>query len=121
MPIEEMASRGSDVLRYGPLKPVGLCDPTTGRRPYAAIQLRSENCGKTMWNMVGMQTRMTHREQLRIFRSLPGMHSAEFVRLGSVHRNTFIQSPRCLAPTLEMRNHPGLFFQWTDHRSRRIR
>ncbi len=110
MPIEEMAKRGDDVLRYGPLKPVGLRDPATGRRPYAALQLRTENREKTMWNMVGMQTRMTHAAQLQVFRKLPGLAAADFVRLGSVHRNTFIQSPRCLGPALEMRQHPGLFF-----------
>lgn len=110
MPIEDMALRGPDVLRYGPLKPVGLRDPSTGSRPYAVLQMRSENRERSMWNMVGMQTRMKHGEQVRIFRTLPGLENAEFVRLGSVHRNTFIQSPRCLDSSLQCRDHPGLFF-----------
>lgn len=110
MPIEDMAARGPEVLRYGPLKPVGLQDPRTGKRPYAALQLRTEDKACSMWNLVGMQTRMKHHEQIKIFRRLPGFENAEFARLGSVHRNTFIQSPKLLYPTLEMREHPGLFF-----------
>ena len=92
------------------MKPVGLRDPHTGERPWAVLQLRAENAAGTMWNMVGMQTRMKHHEQQRIFRMLPGLENAEFARFGSVHRNTFIQSPRCLNPSLEARAHPGLFF-----------
>jgi len=110
MPIEDMAIRGPDVLRYGPLKPVGLEDPKTGRRPYAVMQLRAEDKAQSMWNLVGMQTRMKQAEQLRIFKTLPGLENAEFVRLGSVHRNTFIQSPKLLDSSLEMRKFPGLFF-----------
>ncbi|NMC62691.1 MAG: methylenetetrahydrofolate--tRNA-(uracil(54)-C(5))-methyltransferase (FADH(2)-oxidizing) TrmFO, partial [SAR324 cluster bacterium] len=110
MPIEDMAIRGTDVLRYGPLKPVGLVCPKTGKCPYAVLQLRAEDKAQSMWNLVGMQTRMKQAEQRRIFRKLPGLENAEFVRLGSVHRNTFIQSPKLLSPSLEMRQFPGLFF-----------
>ena len=110
MPIEDMVARGPDVLAFGPLKPAGLIDPKTGKRPFAVVQLRQDDkCGK-LWSMVGMQTRMKHDEQRRIFRSLPGLKNAEFVRLGSVHRNTFINSPKCLNSTLEFRSQPGLFF-----------
>ncbi len=110
MPIEEMAARGKDTLLFGPLKPVGLRDPKTGERPYAVIQLRQDDKQGQLWSMVGMQTRLKHPEQLRIFRSLPGLENAEFVRLGSVHRNSFIESPKCLEATLEFRERPGLFF-----------
>lgn len=110
MPIEEMVSRGVDTLRFGPMKPVGLEDPRTGRRPFAAVQLRQDDKAGKLWSMVGFQTKLKHPEQLRIFRTLPGLENAEFVRLGSVHRNTFIDSPKCLHPTLEFRTQPGLFF-----------
>lgn len=110
MPIEEMVERGPNTLLFGPFKPVGLTDPRTGKRPYAVAQLRQDNREGTLWSMVGMQTRLKHPEQLRIFRTLPGLEDAEFVRLGSVHRNTFIDSPRCLEGTLELRSRPGLFF-----------
>ena len=110
MPIEDMATRGEDTLLFGPLKPVGLTDPQTGRRPHAVLQLRQDNTAGTLWNMVGMQTRMKHPDQIRIFRKLPGLQNAEFVRLGSVHRNTFINSPTCLKPTLECKMQSGLFF-----------
>jgi methylenetetrahydrofolate--tRNA-(uracil-5-)-methyltransferase len=110
MPIEDMAARGQDTLLFGPLKPVGLTDPETGKRPYAVVQLRQDDQEGSLWNMVGMQTRMKHPEQQRIFRMLPGLENAEFVRLGSVHRNTFINSPKCLSATLEFRTRPGLFF-----------
>lgn len=110
MPIEDMAARGVDTLRHGPLKPMGLTDPREGRRPYAVIQLRQDNLEGTLWSMVGFQTRMKHPEQLRVFRSIPGLREAEFVRLGSVHRNTFIDSPKCLDATMEYRKMPGLFF-----------
>lgn len=110
MPIEEMASRGADTLRFGPMKPVGLTDPSTGKRPYAVIQLRQDDKEGKRWSMVGFQTRLKHPEQLKIFRALPGLESAEFVRLGSVHRNTFIDAPKCLQATLEHRTHEGLFF-----------
>ncbi len=110
MPIEDVISRGPDTLRFGAFKPVGLKDPKTGREPYAVMQLRMDDKAGTLWSMVGMQTRMRHGEQTRIFRSLSGMQDAEFVRLGSVHRNTFIDSPKCLNATLEFRSVPGLFF-----------
>lgn len=110
MPIEEMIARGPDTLLFGPLKPVGLVDPRTGRSPYAVVQLRQDDKAGTLWSMVGFQTRLKHPEQQRIFRSLPGLENAEFVRLGSVHRNTFIDSPKCLNATLEFRSMPGLFF-----------
>lgn len=110
MPIEDMVARGPDTLRYGPLKPVGLTDPTTNKRPYAVIQLRMDNIEGTLWSMVGFQTRMKHPEQLRIFKSLAGLEEAEFVRLGSVHRNTFINSPTCLDATLAFRKREGIFF-----------
>lgn len=110
MPIEDMVERGPETLRFGPFKPVGLADPRTGQRPYAVAQLRQDNKEASLWSMVGMQTRMKQGEQLRVFRSLPGLEQAEFVRLGSVHRNTFINSPTCLNPTLEFRTTPGLFF-----------
>lgn len=110
MPIEEMVSRGHDTLRFGPMKPVGLEDPATGKRPYAAVQLRQEDREGYRWSMVGFQTRLKHPEQMRIFKTLPGLENAEFVRLGSVHRNTFIDSPRCLLPTLQLRSDPALIF-----------
>lgn len=110
MPIEDMAARGKETLLFGPLKPVGLIDPQTGKRPHAVIQLRQDDREGFLWSMVGLQTRMKHAEQLRVFRSLPGLQRAEFVRLGSVHRNTFINSPRCLKRTLDCREQPGLFF-----------
>ena len=110
MPIEDMAARGMDTIRHGPLKPVGLIDPNTNRRPYAVIQLRQDNSDGTLWNMVGMQTRMKHGEQTRIFKKISALRRAEFVRLGSIHRNTFINSPRILNSTLEMRSHKGVFF-----------
>lgn len=110
MPIEEMVSRGEDTLRFGPMKPVGLEDPATGRRPYAAIQLRQDDKAGKRWSMVGFQTKLKHPEQMRIFRNLPGLERAEFVRLGSVHRNTFLESPKCLDATLQFRAQRGLFF-----------
>ena len=110
MPIEDMVARGPETLRFGPFKPVGLTDPNSGRRPWAVCQLRQDNKEGTLWSMVGMQTRLKHPEQLRIFRTLSGLENAEFVRLGSVHRNTFINSPKCLNATLEFRAKPGLFF-----------
>jgi len=110
MPIEDMVDRGDNTLRFGPLKPVGLTDPRDGSQPYAVIQLRQDDTAGTLWSMVGFQTKMKHPEQVRVFRSIPGLKDAEFVRLGSVHRNTFIDSPRCLNKTLEFRTCPGLFF-----------
>ncbi|MCB0352048.1 MAG: methylenetetrahydrofolate--tRNA-(uracil(54)-C(5))-methyltransferase (FADH(2)-oxidizing) TrmFO [Bdellovibrionales bacterium] len=110
MPIEDMIERGLETLRFGPFKPVGLEHPETGERPYAVCQLRQDDKAGTLWSLVGMQTRMKHPEQLRLFRTLPGLEGAEFVRLGSVHRNTFLNSPACLSPTLEFRAREGLFF-----------
>jgi methylenetetrahydrofolate--tRNA-(uracil-5-)-methyltransferase len=111
LPIEVMAERGPEVLSHGPMKPVGLEDPRTGRRPHAVVQLRREDEAGTAYNMVGFQTRLTWPEQKRIFRSLvPGLAQAEFVRLGQIHRNTFIEAPRVLAPDLSHREHPHLFF-----------
>ncbi len=110
MPIEDMVARGPDTLRHGPMKPMGLRDPSTGKRPWGVVQLRQDNKEATLWSLVGFQTRLKHPEQLRIFRMLPGLEEAEFVRLGTVHRNTFINSPALLHPWLEMRQHPGLYF-----------
>jgi methylenetetrahydrofolate--tRNA-(uracil-5-)-methyltransferase len=109
LPIEVMAERGREVLAHGPLKPVGLEDPRTGRRPHAVVQLRREDVAGTAWNLVGFQTRLTWPEQRRIFRALPGLAGAEFQRLGQVHRNTFVDSPRVLAPDLSVRALPHLF------------
>jgi len=110
MPIEEMARRGPDTLAFGPMRPVGLIDPRTGRRPFAAAQLRQDNHEGTLFNMVGFQTKMTHSEQRRVFRMIPGLEHAEFVRLGSLHRNTFINSPQLLQPTLQLIGRPQTFF-----------
>lgn len=110
MPVEDLALRGINTPRFGPMKPKGLTDPRTDREPYAAIQLRQDDKDGKCWSMVGMQTRMKRHEQDKILRSLPGMQNAEFVRYGSFHRNTFIDSPNCLNATLEFRTNPGLFF-----------
>jgi methylenetetrahydrofolate--tRNA-(uracil-5-)-methyltransferase len=111
LPIEVMAERGPDVLAYGPMKPVGLEDPRTGRRPFAVVQLRREDVAGTAYNLVGFQTRLTWTEQRRIFREyVPGLAGAEFVRLGQIHRNTFLEAPRVLAPDLSARERPHLFF-----------
>jgi methylenetetrahydrofolate--tRNA-(uracil-5-)-methyltransferase len=110
MPIEEMAARGVDTLRFGPMKPVGLIDPATGYEPHAVIQLRAENREKNMYNLVGFQTKLTWPEQRRIFRMIPGLEQAEFVRLGSLHRNTFINSPLLLLPTQQLRSDMRIFF-----------
>lgn len=110
MPIEDMVERGDDTLRYGPLKPVGLTDPRTGKRPHAVVQLRQDDQEGHLWNMVGFQTRMKYGEQLKVIRTLPGLENAEFVRMGSLHRNTFINSPRCLNPSMELRDHNRLYF-----------
>lgn len=96
MPIEILASRGKDTMRFGPLKPVGLTDPRTGRRPYAVIQLRRENQEGTMYNIVGFQTNLKFGEQKRVFSMIPGLEHAEFVRYGVMHRNSFLDSPRLL-------------------------
>jgi len=109
MPIEEMARRGPDTLAFGPMRPVGLIDPRSGQRPYAVVQLRQDNHEATLYNMVGFQTKMTYPEQRRVFRMIPGLAQAEFVRLGSLHRNTFINSPRLLLPSLQLRTRPHTF------------
>ena len=108
LPVEVICSRGEDTLRFGPMKPVGLADPKTGREPYAVVQLRMENREATTYNMVGFQTKLTYAEQLRIFRMIPGMEQAEFVRLGSIHRNTFVCAPELLLPTLEFKARPDI-------------
>ncbi|HVQ08711.1 MAG TPA: methylenetetrahydrofolate--tRNA-(uracil(54)-C(5))-methyltransferase (FADH(2)-oxidizing) TrmFO [Allosphingosinicella sp.] len=103
MPIEVAAARGVDTLRFGPMKPVGLDDPKTGRWPHAVVQLRQDNALATLWNMVGFQTKLKHAEQVRLFRTIPGLEKAEFARLGGLHRNTFINSPRLLDGTLRLK------------------
>jgi methylenetetrahydrofolate--tRNA-(uracil-5-)-methyltransferase len=110
MPIEEMADRGKDTLSFGPMRAVGLRDPRTGKRPYAVVQLRQENREKTLYNLVGFQTKMTYGSQRRVFALIPGLAGAEFVRLGSLHRNTFINAPLHLTPTLQWRRRETLFF-----------
>ena len=110
MPIEVMAARGVDTLRYGPMKPVGLDNPRTGRWPYAVVQLRQDNALGTLWNMVGFQTKLKHAEQVRLFRTIPGLEKAEFARLGGLHRNTFINSPQLLDATLRLKQAPHIRF-----------
>lgn len=110
MPIEVMAGRGRDTLRYGPLRPVGLIDPRTGRRPWANIQLRKENAAGTMYNIVGFQTNLKFGEQKRVFSMIPGLEHAEFVRYGVMHRDTFMDSPRLLSKSLSLKSEPRLFF-----------
>ncbi|MBV8774738.1 MAG: methylenetetrahydrofolate--tRNA-(uracil(54)-C(5))-methyltransferase (FADH(2)-oxidizing) TrmFO [Deltaproteobacteria bacterium] len=109
MPIEEMARRGPRTPAFGPMRPVGLLDPRTGRRPFAVAQLRQDDYLGHLFNLVGFQTKMTHPEQRRVFRTIPGLERAEFVRLGSLHRNTFIDSPRLLQPTLQLKARNDLF------------
>jgi methylenetetrahydrofolate--tRNA-(uracil-5-)-methyltransferase len=108
LPVEVIRSRGDDTLRFGPMKPVGLADPETGLDPYAVVQLRKENREGTTYNMVGFQTKLTYSEQKRIFRLIPGMENAEFARMGSIHRNTFVLSPELLQPTLQFKTRPDL-------------
>ena len=110
MPIEVMAERGVETLRFGPMKPVGLDDPRTGRWPYAVVQLRQDNALGTLWNIVGFQTKLKHAEQVRIFRMIPGLENAEFARLGGLHRNTFIKSPVLLDPVLRLKSRPNVRF-----------
>jgi methylenetetrahydrofolate--tRNA-(uracil-5-)-methyltransferase len=110
MPIEVMAERGIDTLRHGPMKPVGLDDPSTGRWPYAVVQLRQDNALGTLWNMVGFQTKLKYAEQVRIFRTIPGLENAEFARLGGIHRNSFINSPRLLDEQLRLKSKPNIRF-----------
>jgi len=108
LPVEVMLERGVDTLRFGPMKPVGLIDPRTGRESYAVVQLRMENREGTQYNMVGFQTKLTYSEQKRIFRMIPGMEQAEFTRLGSIHRNTFICGPELLLPSLQLKKRPDI-------------
>ncbi len=108
LPVEVMLERGPDTLRFGPMKPVGLIDPRTGREAYAVVQLRMENREGTLYNMVGFQTKLTYAEQKRIFRMIPGMEQAEFTRLGSIHRNTFICGPELLLPSLQLKKRPDI-------------
>jgi methylenetetrahydrofolate--tRNA-(uracil-5-)-methyltransferase len=110
MPIEVAASRGVDTLRYGPMKPVGLDNPKTGRWPYAVVQLRQDNALGTLWNIVGFQTKLKHAEQVRLFRTIPGLEKAEFARLGGLHRNTFINGPRLLDRSLRLEQRPHIRF-----------
>ncbi len=110
LPIEELARRGRDTLRYGPMKPVGLVDPRTGREPYAAVQLRQENLMADAYNMVGFQNHLRFGEQQRVLRLIPGLEQAEFLQFGQIHRNTYIRAPRILQATMQMLERPRLFF-----------
>jgi methylenetetrahydrofolate--tRNA-(uracil-5-)-methyltransferase len=109
LPVEVMCERGKDTLRFGPMKPVGLNHPETGKKAHAVVQLRAENRQESMYNLVGFQTKLTYAEQKRVFRTIPGLERAEFVRLGSIHRNTFICAPELLDNSLQMKKRPGLF------------
>lgn len=110
LPIEILAQRGQDALAFGPMRPIGLIDPHSGRRPFAVLQLRQDNLVGSLYNLVGFQTNLTFSEQKRIFRMIPGLENAEFIRYGQMHRNTYIASPLLLNPTLEFKKRPGLFF-----------
>jgi methylenetetrahydrofolate--tRNA-(uracil-5-)-methyltransferase len=110
LPIEELARRGRETLRFGPMKPMGLVDPRTGRRPYAVVQLRQENLRADSYNLVGFQNHMRFAEQARVFRMIPGLEGGEFLRYGQIHRNTYINAPALLTPTLQMRTRPQVFF-----------
>ena len=110
LPIEELARRGVDTLRYGPMKPVGLRHPRTGREPYAAVQLRQENLMADAYSLVGFQNHLRYGEQARVLRLIPGLQNAEFLQFGQIHRNTYICSPRVLRPTMQMRERPNIFF-----------
>jgi len=110
LPIEELARRGRDTLRFGPMKPVGLIDPRTGRTPYAVVQLRQEDLRASSYNLVGFQNYLRFSEQARVFRLIPGLENAEFLRYGQIHRNTYICAPALLTPTLQLRSEPRIFF-----------
>ena len=110
LPIEELAARGEMTLAFGPMKPVGLRDPRTGKEPFAVVQLRQDDAHASLYNLVGFQTKLTWPEQRRIFRTLPGLEQARFARLGSMHRNTFLNAPACLTPTLQLKTEPRLYF-----------
>lgn len=109
LPVEAMAERGEMTLAFGPLKPVGFEDPKTGERPFAIVQLRTENADKTAFNLVGFQTKLRYPEQKRIFRMIPGLENAEFLRLGSIHRNTYVNAPEVLDETLQLKARPGFY------------
>jgi methylenetetrahydrofolate--tRNA-(uracil-5-)-methyltransferase len=109
VPIEELARRGPRTLAFGPMRPIGLVDPRTGRRPYAVVQLRQENREGTLWGLVGFQTRLKWGEQRRILKWIPGLENAEFVRYGVMHRNTYVNAPRLLDLTCQLREHPGIY------------
>ena len=110
LPVEEMAARGRDTLRFGPMKPIGLVDPATGRMPYAVVQLRQEDGAGQMWNLVGFQTRLRTGEQQRVFRMIPGLAGAEFLRHGSIHRNSYLNTPACLSPHCALKDAPTTLF-----------
>ena len=110
LPIEELARRGLDTLRYGPMKPKGLVDPRTGREPFAAVQLRQENLMADAYSMVGFQNHLRYGEQARVLRMIPGLAGAEFLQFGQIHRNTYINAPAVLSATMQMRQHPNIFF-----------
>src|SRR2546423_2074145 len=110
LPIEELARRGIDTLRFGPMRPVGLNDPATGRVPYAVVQLRQEDLMQSSYNIVGFQNHLKFPEQKRIFRMIPGLENAEFLRLGQIHRNTYINAPQTLLPTMAARRDARVFF-----------
>src|SRR5207247_3646865 len=110
LPIEELARRGRETLRFGPMKPMGLIDPRTGRRPYAVLQLRQANLRADRYNLVGFQNHLRFPEQARILRMIPGLEKAEFVRFGQIHRNTYINSPALLTATLQLRRNPNVLF-----------
>ncbi|NDD92080.1 methylenetetrahydrofolate--tRNA-(uracil(54)-C(5))-methyltransferase (FADH(2)-oxidizing) TrmFO [bacterium] len=108
-PIEAIAATGRDSLRFGPMKPVGLTDPATGRRPYAAVQLRPENRSRTAYNLVGFQTRLKYGAQMKALRMIPALKNAEFLRMGSMHRNTYVCGPKALRPDLSLKGHPRVY------------
>src|SRR5581483_5325197 len=110
LPIEELARRGRDTLRFGPMKPVGLRNPRTGKLPWAVVQLRVENLRSDSYNLVGFQNHMKYGEQARILRMIPGLEQAKFLRYGQIHRNTYINAPRVLSRTLNMKEYPKIFF-----------
>ena len=121
LPVEVMARRGLDTLRFGPLKPVGLTDPATGRRPHAVVQLRQDNLAAEHYSLVGFQTQLKWGEQRRVLRMIPGLEQGEFVRYGMIHRNTYINAPTVLRETLQTRRDPNLLIAGTDLRGRRLR
>ncbi len=121
LPVEVMAERGRETLRYGPMKPVGLDDPRTGRWPHAVVQLRQDNALGTLWNMVGFQTKMKHAEQVRVLRMIPGLQNAEFARLGGLHRNTYLNSPKLLDTSLRLEGDAAAALCRPDHGLRGLR